>query len=116
MTLRGDLVTASVEMPSDDVGRVQRRQLTVQIVDTERHEEKTFAVLGEISSGNRIGLVGTDEHEPGVAHPGFRDIRPAWRMVEEAERLDVEDTLEALHRAVEVADDEVKVVYAIGRH
>ena len=70
-------------------------------------------MFGEVSARDRVSLVGTDEDEPGIAHPCPGHIRSPRRVIHETERLNIQDSLEALHGFFEIPDDEIQVMYAI---
>ena len=96
--------------------RIDCIELAGEIVNAERHQEEALAVSGQVSAGNGICFVGTNEHEPGIAHPSPRDVRAPWRMIDETERLYIEDPLKTLHGLIEITDDNIKVMDAVGRH
>ena len=97
-----------------DPARLQVLELTLNIVIAERQEKEALAVVREMPTRYRFGIARTDEHEPAIANACSCNLGTACRMVNYFKWIDPKHSLVAVNRLLEVANDKIDVMDAIG--
>ena len=88
----------------------------VLIVNSQRQQEETLAMLFKMPSRYRVHVVRGYQYEPAVSQLAARDVSAARHVIDDFERQKMQSFLETRYRFFQVANDEVDVMNSLGRH